>query len=552
MTTKYADHLTNTPQTHPITGREADMIKNCAGGFTFQVSPLERVRRFLILGSEGGTYYAGEREMTRENAQAIVSAVDANPEAVVNAIVDVSDRGLAPKNDPAIFALALASVSANPRARQLAFGALPKVCRIPTHLFNFVDYRQKLGGGWGRGLKRAVRAWYLDRSPQAVAINALKYQSRNGWSNRDLLRLAHPKAKDALHAAVFDAICEPEAGKDRFGPKAKDGEPPVRGKSLGWDALRANPVVDGWLKLRDGETEPAKAVAIIREARLQREMLPTELLTQMSVWDALLPNLGYTALIRNLGNLSKCGLLVPHSDAARFVRDQLGNGEMLRKSRVHPFSVLLALNTYSAGKGFKGSGTWAPVSTVVDALNDAFYEAFHNVAPTGQRFMLGLDVSASMKSSRVESSNITAAQAAAAMAMVTARTEKDYEIVGFDHGLKDLKITARDSLADVQRKTGIDNGGGTDCALPIKACLDRKLKVDAVLVYTDNETWAGPAHAQPVLQQYRKTMGIPMKLGMVAFTSTANTVADPTDAGSMNFVGLDASLPQAIAAFVNG
>lgn len=558
MTTRYADHLAATPQTEPLPGREAVMKKNRAGGYTFTVTPMEQVRRFLILGSEGGTYYASEREMTRENAKAVSALLESDPDAVVNAIVDVSHRGLAPKNDAAIFALALASVSKNVLARQLACRALPKVCRIPTHLFSFVQYRETLGGGWGRALTRAVRAWYTEQSPVQLTTNVIKYQSRNGWSHRDILRLAHPIPKNNLQRAVFDAICQPEPDKDRLGPKQADGSKPIRGKSHGWEELRANPVVDGWLKLRalnlagDGDKSAEHlAPGIIRAYRLQREMVPTQLLTQKNVWDALLPNLGYTALIRNLGTLSKCGLLVPHSEAATFVRTKLADAEALQKSRLHPFTILLALKTYSSGHGHRGKSTWNPVATVVDALNDAFYAAFHNVKPTGKRFILGIDVSGSM-TGQIQGSNITSAEAAAAMAMVTARTEAEYEIMGFDHGLRDLKITARDSLADVLRKTGINNGGGTDCSLPVKYCLERKLKVDATLIYTDNETWHGPEHSATVLTKYRREIGVPMKLGLVAFTATDGTVADSSDPGSMNFVGLDASLPQAIAAFITG
>ena len=42
----------------------------------------------------------------------------------------------------------------------------------------------------------------------------------------------------------------------------------------------------------------------------------------------------------------------------------------------------------------------------------------------------------------------------------------------------------------------------------------------------------------------------PLKLGFVAFTATESSQTDPKDEGSMNFVGMDASLPQAINAFV--
>jgi 60 kDa SS-A/Ro ribonucleoprotein len=67
-----------------------------------------------------------------------------------------------------------------------------------------------------------------------------------------------------------------------------------------------------------------------------RESVPTELLKDKTVWEALLEKMPVTAMIRNLGNMSKCGLLVAMSDAAKKVSETLTNDEILKKGRVHP------------------------------------------------------------------------------------------------------------------------------------------------------------------------------------------------------------------------
>lgn len=512
-----------TPQSQPLPGRD-DMIKNAAGGYTFELDDWARLRRFLILGCEGGTYYASEAKLTKENAETAIRCIKADGKRVVRETVEVSDKGLAPKNEPAIFVLACASHFGDESTRKAALAVLPDVCRIGTHLFRFCEYRQAIGGGWGRGIRAAVSKWY--RRPHAELImQALKYQQRNGWSHRDVLRLAHPIASDDIYKAVYDAICRPDK----------------------WEGLQSFPVVAGYLKAQ--KAKDAKTVAaIIREHRLQREMIPTEFLVHADVWDALLPSMGYTALIRNLGNLSKCGLLKPFSDCARFVQGKLSDGDAIRKARVHPWHVLLASRTYGKGSGFRGSGSWQVVPQVVEVLDQAFELAFHNVEPTSKRYILGIDVSGSM-SSNYGDSPITVAEAAAAMALITVRTEPQYWAFGFATKFKDLRITKRDSLNDVLTKTRHMNFGGTDCAVPIRWARQNKVQADAVLVYTDNETWAGPTHAASELQAYRREIG-PLKLGFIAFEATPNAVADPQDAGSMNFVGMDASLPQAINAFI--
>ena len=60
-----------TPQSQPIPGREPEMVENSAGGFTFQIDDFGRLERFLILGSEGGTSYATERDLTKENVKSV-------------------------------------------------------------------------------------------------------------------------------------------------------------------------------------------------------------------------------------------------------------------------------------------------------------------------------------------------------------------------------------------------------------------------------------------------------------------------------------------------
>src|ERR1051325_7433542 len=95
------------PQWAPLPGQ----LANSAGGFARAVDIWTRLRRFLILGSEGGSYYASEWSLTRENAQAVEACVREDGGRAVAEIVRVSTEGRAPKNDPALYALALAAGS---------------------------------------------------------------------------------------------------------------------------------------------------------------------------------------------------------------------------------------------------------------------------------------------------------------------------------------------------------------------------------------------------------------------------------------------------------
>src|SRR5919106_449043 len=141
------------PQWAPIPG--SDQLPNSAGGFAWAVDDGTRLRRFLILGSEGGSYYASEWTLTRENAQAVERCLAEDGPRAVAEIVRVSEEGRAPKNDPALFALAMAAGLGDEPTRQAALEALPQVARTGTHLFQFATFVEEFRG-WGRSLPRVV------------------------------------------------------------------------------------------------------------------------------------------------------------------------------------------------------------------------------------------------------------------------------------------------------------------------------------------------------------------------------------------------------------
>src|SRR5438874_708185 len=173
------------PQWAPLPGQ----APNSAAGFAWTVDAWTRLRRFLVLGSEGGSYYASESTLTRENARAVEECVAENGPRAVAEIVRVSTEARAPKNDPALYALALAAGLGGVETRRAALAALPQVARTGTHLFQFALFVEGFRG-WGRSLRRAVGHWYAAQSVDALAYQAVKYRQRAGVTHRDLLRLA--------------------------------------------------------------------------------------------------------------------------------------------------------------------------------------------------------------------------------------------------------------------------------------------------------------------------------------------------------------------------
>ena len=508
----------------------AGQVPNSAGGYVFALDDAARLRRFLILGADGGTYYTKAQTLAIDNAKVLERMAAADPRTLVDTIVEVSTSGAAPKQNPALFALAHAA--SVPQTREAALGALPKVARTGSHLLTFADYVEQFRG-WGRGLRRAVGSWYTARPVDRLAYQAVKYRQRGGWTHRDLLRLAHPRTDDAARRATFDWIAHGAVG----------------------EAVPS--LIEGFIKAQ--EADGARAWArLVHDYRLTWEMLPDAALSEPAVWEALLDvGVPMTALMRQLPRLTRLGLLPAMGGRTDEVCAQLIDPGRLRAARVHPVNVLVAQRTYASGASYRGTATWEPTARVADALDAAFYAAFGAVEPAGRRLMLAVDISGSMRFP-VSGMAITAREASAALTLVQLATEPGAAAYAFSresrsiYGVKPLGISPRRRLDDALAVVDAMPFGGTDCALPMLYAAEQGLEVDAFVIYTDNETWAGRIHPHQALRRYRERSGIDARLVVVAMTSTGFSIADPDDAGMLDVVGFDAAVPNLITGFARG
>jgi 60 kDa SS-A/Ro ribonucleoprotein len=545
----YSSHFPTlkTPQSSPIPG--SSQVQNSAGGYAFPVDDWTRLDRFLILGNEGGSYYASEAKMTVENAQAVMRCLKADGARLVERVRAISLSGRAPKNKPALFVLGLALSHGDPATKAAAYKAIPDVARYSTDLFGLVAEVQQ-HRGWGRGLRRAVANWYNGKSGRDLAYQIIKYQNRDGWTHTDLLRLSHPKPFDAAHEAIYHYIAK------------------------GWEGTGDEPhpdpaLVQIWAFEKAKQAKnAAEIIRLITDYRLPRECVPTQFLTDPKVWEALLVDMPITAMLRNLATMTRVGLIAPMAAANKVVADRLTNEDILKRGRVHPLSILVAMNTYAGGRGIRGDNSWTPVGQVIDALDEAFYKSFGFVQSTGKRWLLALDVSRSMTWGTIAGmTGVTPRTGSAAMAMLTARTEAQHHIMGFSHTLTPIAITPRQRfmgfshtltpiaitprqrLDDVVKVIEGIPMGETDCSLPMVYALQNRIPVDVFAVYTDSETWAGKIHPVQALREYRNRMGIPAKLIVVGMESNGFSIADPDDAGMMDVIGFDTAAPGIMADF---
>jgi 60 kDa SS-A/Ro ribonucleoprotein len=542
-------------QPHP---EKPEQVKNSAGGYVFQLEDFSRLERFLILGSDSNTYYVSSTKLTRDNAKCVERCIAQDGERTVKTITDISVAGRAPKNDQALFALAQCVAFGNLPTRGHALAQLPKVARTGTHLFQFLEYLKGMRSNqaegapkmrWNRSIRNGVADWYLQKEAQNLAYQMVKYQSRRvdgtvGWSHRDILRTTHAGSHHHLstgHKALFDW-----ATKGLHGADVEKDLPELVKQ---FEALK-------------NEKDAKVIIAAIEKYNLTREMIPTEALNDVKVWDALLQKMPLTALIRNLGKMSQIKLLTTFSDATKLVVSKLSDQEYLRKSRVHPMHVLAALLTYKHGRGVRGSLTWDVVGPVVDTLDKAFYATFANADTTNLNYYIGVDCSGSMGGGILANvPGLTPIVGAAAMAMVIMNNEPFHHVAGYASGsggwrssgsMTHIGLTKNMRLDNAVERAMAVNWGGTDCSLPYKDATVKGMPIDVFINITDNETWAGTQHVFKALEEYRQKSGRNAYQIVIGMTANGFTIADPSDLRSLDVVGFDTNVPSMISKFVTG
>ena len=357
----------------------AETVDSSAGLY----SQWDQLDRFLALGDESGTYYAGGRKPAPENAGILFRSLAQDGPRTVRAIAAMRGSGRAPKSDPVLWALAMAAspARADTATNTAALEALPEVARTGAELKKFATF-VTAERGWGRSLRAAIGRWYLGKPVRQLAMQMVKERRRGPWSHADLLRMAHPKPATQAQSVLFRWAVDGELG--RAPVELLEGElKPIHGFDL------ARKV-----------TDRRSLMALIEDYQLTQEMIPQRWLGAPDVWEALLESMPYCAMLRNLGKLTAMGLIEAQGETTALLAARLVDHRRIERARVHPVTLLQALLQYRERHG---------VAAICAALEEAYYASFANVMPAGRRIGLTLDASALIPS--------------VVMAMLVARTE---------------------------------------------------------------------------------------------------------------------------------
>jgi 60 kDa SS-A/Ro ribonucleoprotein len=286
-----------------------------------------------------------------------------------------------------------------------------------------------------------------------------KYNRDGAIKLRDALFLVHPKAKDELQQVLFNKI----VNNTLQTPYTWETELSALGQ-LNFDSIEAK-----------AEAFRAK-------------------------WEELIDSgkLGYMALLRNLRNIQEAGVSYGHFQK---VCARLADAEEVAKAKQFPFRYLAAYRELVATatmvpvKGLTKKlsamllGNKGYTGELLDALEKAVQASAANIKGFDHetRVLLACDVSGSMQVPVSAKSKILVYDVGLMLAMLLQSRCKNVEVGMFGDTWKTIIVRRNNILDNVQEfyKREGEVGYATNGFLVIKDLLQRRAKVDKVMLFTD-------------------------------------------------------------------
>ncbi|XP_014791184.1 RNA-binding protein RO60 [Octopus bimaculoides] len=516
---------------------------------SIEADDLWKLNRFLSIGTEGPLYEFGEQILKRESAPTISKLIeDGKGKEVVKEVLAYTKEGKSIRKTPLLFCLALCTRSSDKIAKRDAYKALAEVCTLPTDLFTFIAFSQTLNNpskGWGKLQRKTISSWYNSKDPKQLAENATRYKSKAGWTHKDVLRLTHTKASNDGVALVLKYVIK--------GLKVAKAEFDSDGNATG----QLRELLD-YLEAVDTlkhSTDDQQVARLVEQHQLSYEHIPSVHLNSSEVWNTLAYRLPLPMLLQNISKIASQGLLEPANDTSKHIIERLKNTDEILSSKIHPYSVLIALRTYEQGKGLRRK--WNRIPHVVEALNFTLNTAIQNVPSTGKRFLVAVKADDNVFRNAVRGAPVISTKLAAAlMSMIIAHKEDDFQLLLLLPAVAlNLKITPNMQLSEICDLICsfplLQNA--RDLSLPVKWAIAKKSLIDVFLVITDCRECISDISPGEAMKLYRTKMDMPnAKYINCAISTNRLRFADPSDNGMLDIAGFDENAPRVIHDFVLG
>lgn len=337
---------------------------------------------------------------------------------------------------------------------------------------------------YGRAIPKPIKRGIGDAVGRLYSeFNLLKYDTDSkGFRFADVIDLVHPSPSGIWQGALFEYALDRRHGRGEQIPEM-----------LG--------MVGNNAQLRRAAVQNPDALlyaANLRAAGMTWEdalSLVGAKVDKAKLWTALIPTMGYMALLRNLRNFDQAGV---SDEVAQTVAARLANAEQVARSRQFPFRFLSAYEQ-------------APSLRWGHALDQALQASLANLPAMPGRSLILVDTSASMTSVGISArSKVTPLKAAAVFGVALAARGERVDLCGFADGVFRHPVAKGASvIREIDRfvsRSG-EVGHGTRIGESLRATYASH---DRVFLISDMQTFADP-YGRPV------TAAVPANVPLYGF-----------------------------------
>jgi 60 kDa SS-A/Ro ribonucleoprotein len=372
----------------------------------------------------------------------------------------------------------------------------------------------------GTAPKRLVREWLDARDP----VSLFKANVGQDPSLADIVKMVHPRPKDATHAALFGYFIDRNRTVDALPDIVREFEAFKRGES--------------------------KEVPDV----------PFQMLTALELgkaeWTAIAQRAPWQMTRMNLNTFARHGVF-DEPGMAELIAERLRDPLKIVKARVFPYQLMVAYSMAAANKQI-------PI-VITNALQDAMEIATKNVPQFPGKVYVFPDVSGSMQSPvtgyrKGATSTVRCVDVAALVAATVLRKNSQAEVIPFESNVVPVRLNPRDSVMTNAAKLAKLPAGGTNCSAPLAFLNKQNAKGDLVIYVSDDESWVDAPHygrfggsATATMQEWSKFRNRNPGARMVCIDMQPyGTVQVKERRDILNIGGFSDQVFELIAEFANG
>ncbi len=414
----------------------------------YALSPKHRLAQYAATGCLNTTFYAGADEQL---AKVLELCAEIDAEFIAKTAVFCRERGFM-KDMPALLCAVLSI-----KDRELLVRVFPRVIDNAKMLRIFVQIMRSGAVGrksLGSAPKRMVREWLDARDPATL----FKANVGQDPSLTDIVKMVHPKPKDASREALFGYFIGRDFAFDALPDVARDFEAYKKGES------REVPDV------------------------------PFQMLTGLELgtpgWTEIARRAPWQMTRMNLNTFARHGVF-DQPGMTDLIADRLRDPKAIAKARVFPYQLMVAYTMANANAGIP--------KEVCSALQDAMEIAIANVPEFKGKVYVFPDISGSMHSAltgyrRGATTAVRCIDVAALVAATVLRKNPQAEVIPFESDVVKIRLNARDSVMTNAEKLATLPCGGTNCSAPLRFLNRHRAQGDLVIYVSDYESWIDAPH----------------------------------------------------------